>query len=479
MAITVFIDGVEKTSLVRFPSISITQELHTRSLASLQLVSESPAESFYRPNIGEPILIKVDGTTIFAGTIDRLKEFREKALSKVLYIDIECVSWEQILDRHLIADAYENQTLADIVNDIRTTDLAGEGLTDADIQTGPTIEKAVFNYQSATEVFNELAQLTGYEWWIDVDKGIHFVQNGTSMAPVSLDSTARFETLTISQDRGDYRNVQYIKAGKDVTDTQADSFLGDTENRTFTLKFPVASVSSITVNMVAKTFGVRGVEGEGTKNFYYQIDDPRITQDSGDTALSGSDTLEVTYQGFIPLLIIAREQTEIDDRQTIEGGSGIYENVEDRQEINAATFAYDLANGILRRKGLIPIVLEYETTDLGLRAGQLLPVSLSAHGLSGNYLISRVEFEMLGTLDHAFRYRIEAMTGEALGGWAEFWMKLAKQGRKFTHRENEVVTPVIYNQEEMEVTETFSTTEISDPCAYVDVSEVGLSQVCA
>lgn len=479
MAITVLIDAIDRTSLVRFPSISLTQELHTRSLATLQLVSESPTEAFFRPNIGEPLLIKVDGTTIFAGTIDRLSEHREKALGKVLYIDVECVSWEQILDRHLIADSYENQTLAQIVNDIRTTDLDGEGLTDADIQTGPTIEKAVFNYQSATEVFNELAQLTGYEWWIDVDKGIHFVQNGTSMAPIDLDGTDKFEELTIVQERSDYRNVQYIKAGKDVTDEQVDSFLGDTENRTFTLKFPVASVTSITVNMVAKTFGVRGVEGEGSKNFYYQVDDPRITQDTNDTELSGSDTLEITYRGFIPLLIIAREQSEIDDRQAIEGGSGIYENVEDRQEINAATFAYDLANGILRRKGLIPIVLEFETTELGLRAGQLLTVNLPAHGLSGDYLISRVEFSMIGTLDHAFRYRIEAMTGEALGGWAEFWMKLAKQGRKFTHRENEVVTPVIYNQEEMEVTETFSATEVADPCAYVDVSEIGLSQICA
>ena len=478
MALTITIDAVDKSSLVRYSTISISQELHTRTLAKFDLVSESSSLSFYRPLVGEVVKITFNGDLIFAGTIERIQEMREKGLIDVLYMQIECVSWEQILDRHLVAKAYDTQTLHDIVEDIRADELSGEAITKADVQTGPTLSKAVFNYSSVTEVFNELAEVSGWEWWIDVDKGLHFVPEGTSTAPMDLDSDNLYLDLTVTRERGDYRNVQYVRAGLDVTDERTETFVGDGENITFNTAYPVASITSIKVDAVAQTFGIRGVEAEGEKEWYYQLDNTQITQDQNETVLD-TNILEVVYTGYFPLLIFTNDSAEIAARAAIEGGTGEYEAVEDREEIKVAAFAYDLANGLLRRKGIIPNVINFRTTEVGFRAGQLLTIDLPAYDLDGDYLISRVEFDEIGTNPVEFAYQIECLDGEALGGWAEFWMGLAKKGRRFTIRENEVAGPLIYNTEPIDIAVTFTEAQDSTPCCTIDVDEWGWSEVCA
>jgi len=433
MAVTLSIAGVDRTSLLQVNTLSISDELNSRNTCDFVLADETGS---YRPAVGEEVIITENGTRRFAGTIDDKQEYVLPS-TNTLKIRVTCVDYNQICDRHLVARVYENQALGDIVHDIVAQDLAGEGITTNNVQDGPVITKAVFNYMTVAEAFNELAELTGYAWYIDYNKDLHFFSRETNTAPFSLSDTSNnFRYMTVRQTRGQYRNKQYIRAGQDITDLRTEQFVGDGANKTFVLAFPVAKQPTITVNGVSKTVGIRGVHTNGY-DFYWSKGEKEITQDDAASALTSSDTLEVTYQGFFPIILVAQADQEIDDRKATEGGTGIYEAIEDDPNIDSQNLAQQRADGLLRKFGRIPRIVEFETDEGGLAAGQLISIDVTDYNLSGQFLIDSVQAN--DVKGQFLRYRVRALDGETLGGWPEFFKKLAQAGRKFVIRENEVL----------------------------------------
>jgi hypothetical protein len=74
-------------------------------------------------------------------------------------------------------------------------------------------------------------------------------------------------------------------------------------------------------------------------------------------------------------------------------------------------------------------VVRFETDAPGLRPGQLLPVDIPAAGLGDNYLVESVSMrDVQGAVN---RYQVTAVSGDALGGWLEWFSALARQAQKF------------------------------------------------
>ncbi len=432
MATVLTIGGVDKTGLLQVNTLRISDNLNSRNTCDFTLLDPTGA---YRPSVGQEVIVTDGGTRRFAGTIDEVQE--EQPLgTTALVLQCQCVDYNQIADRHLVARVYENQTIGAIVRDIVMQDLAGEGVTTTKVQDGPTITKAVFNYMSVAEAFNSLAELTGYAWNLDYNKDLHFFARETYVAPFSLsDTSANFRNMTVRQTREQYRNRQYIRAGQDITDPRTESFVGDGASKTFVLAFPVALVPIVTVNGASKTVGIRSLDTG--KDWYWSKGEKEITQDDAAAALASTDTLAVTYQGLFPIILASQADAEISSRATTEGGTGVYEAIEDDQSIDSQTLATQKADGLLRRFGRIPRIVEFETDTGGLVAGQLITINVTAHNLSSQFLIDSVQAQdMAGQF---LRYRVRALDGERLGGWVEFFQKLAQAGRKFVIRENEVL----------------------------------------
>jgi hypothetical protein len=76
----------------------------------------------------------------------------------------------------------------------------------------------------------------------------------------------------------------------------------------------------------------------------------------------------------------------------------------------------------------------------------------------------------------AFSYEVQAVGGQALGGWAEFFRNLSRAGKKFRHRENEVAGPLLLFTEDVTVGETFTVTQDATPTGIIDVDEWGRCQ---
>jgi hypothetical protein len=139
---------------------------------------------------------------------------------------------------------------------------------------------------------------------------------------------------------------------------------------------------------------------------------------------------------------------EILARRALEGGTGVYEAIADDPAINVQNVAVTKALAYLRKHGVIPQVVRFETDAPGLRPGQLLPVDIPAAGLGDNYLVESVSMrDMQGAVN---RYTVTAVSGDALGGWLEWFSALARQAQKF----------VLYDEDQVGMLKTVAETVV-------------------
>jgi len=427
------IGGVDKTANVLYGSLKISDAINSRSTASVDIIDPTGA---YRPDVGAVVEVYDGATLVFAGTIDDLPEEKLSGASGVAYRGVPIVDYTQIADRKLVAESYENELAGDIVTDIITKYLADEGITAGDVQNGVTVSKAVFNYMTASECFDDLSELTGFQWSIKSDKTLDFFDRA-SYAGTAITESSDIWDVRVSRSRENYRNRQYLRAGQDIALPETRTFKGDGALQTFTVPLPIALAPTITKNGAAQTVGIRGLDTG--KDWYWQKNDKNISQDTGSTKLISTDTLSVTYEGYFPIMVVSDDQSQIAARKAIEGGAGIYESIADKSSIDTQTAALEYSAGLLRRYATIRKSITLKTT-VEFSAGQIISVTLPTHGISEDMLVESVRITTRGTgAAMQLVYDVKLSSGESFGGWVNFFKKLAEKTASFSIRENEIL----------------------------------------
>jgi hypothetical protein len=411
-------------------SLTITDKLNERTNCSFSIYEPS-----FEVTKGMDVLITQDGNTIFAGKVFKAKV--EGYFDKT--VNITSVDYSSMLDKRLIAEAYENTLAGDIVKDFINKYFSEEGIIEGTIQDGPTISKAVFNYEDGNTSLNYIADLIGYYWEIDKDKKLNFFDKSTYIAPFNITySSNNYKDLKSEEDSSQYRNRQYTRGGTALSTTQTRTFKGDRETQTWAVDLPIAEVPTISVNSTFKTVGIRGVETG--KDFYWQKNDKSISQDSTGTKLTDTDVLTIEFKGYYPVIVVADNASEIESRKSIEGGSGIYENVTEEKNLDNQDAALQYTDGLLEKYGFIPKVVNFNTTEDGLKAGQLINIEHTKQNISGSFLIEKVTSRADGSL---MLYSIKCLDGNNIGGWENFFKRLVKKQEKLTIRENEIVLKLL------------------------------------
>ncbi|TYQ17701.1 UNVERIFIED_CONTAM: hypothetical protein Cloal_0061 [Acetivibrio alkalicellulosi] len=91
-------------------------------------------------------------------------------------------------------------------------------------------------------------------------------------------------------------------------------------------------------------------------------------------------------------IIVKQNDTEISARAAVEGGTGIYGEVQENSNVQERSDSENLADELLFRYGShIPATLSFKTNTPGFDAGQRLYVELPSYGASGSYLIEQVD----------------------------------------------------------------------------------------
>jgi hypothetical protein len=119
-------------------------------------------------------------------------------------------------------------------------------------------------------------------------------------------------------------------------------------------------------------------------------------------------------------------------RKAAEGGSGIWEAIEEQRNIASVETLQAIAQGRLRQFGSSALKISLETDSPGFAPGQRASVSISAFGLNGSYLIERCEHQWLATAaGDLLRTRLHLTASEPYGmpiGYIEKLVEMARIG---------------------------------------------------
>jgi hypothetical protein len=501
MAVAVIVGGLDVTNFVEAGSLQWENQVNGRGQLTVRFCVENdlengtaigggtpvglffaitapsgfiPAGPEWRPDDGAELFVIEDGVRLFGGNLIDPQEASSPG-GELLFIDGTAIEFSAICDRRLVARSYTNQTLKQIVLDIVAQDMGDEEIDTSAVQDGPVIKKAKWNWESATQAFNDLAELTGMSWWIDQNKVLHFCDRASIPGAPLNNLAIRNGSLTVRKDRQNYRNHQVLRAGAGLTDPRTERFFGDGKRQTFNVSYKMGTEPVVTVNGVAKTVGIRQVETG--KDWYWNKNVTELSQETASTPLTASDTLAVTYQGLFPIIISAQRGPEVESRRGIEGGSGRYSRVEERASIETVDAAIGATQAILDRYGTIGTSIACYTDVSGFSPGQLCPVDFPQHGLTGDYLVESIHAEWAPGAD-SIRYSVNAISGDTFGSWQAYFRRLLRIGRQFVINENEVVVGLQEFDDAMTVSDALVESS-GYPVFRVGTARVGFSVVRA
>ncbi len=109
--------------------------------------------------------------------------------------------------------------------------------TTTNVSNGPTISEIAFDYVQVSDAITKIAEICGYEWYVDYDKDVYFFFRTDYPAPFQLDDDqANYKDLIISTDISQIRNRVYVKSSA-IKDTFGEVFIGDGATTSWTCKF--------------------------------------------------------------------------------------------------------------------------------------------------------------------------------------------------------------------------------------------------
>ena len=418
MSLIVKINGTQV--IAEKDSLDIEKRLEERSTASFNVIDMDGTGAYVR---GMPIGIYDGAVLIFGGFIDTPDRVRLFPSGGLLH-SITCMDNTYAADKRLVVNSYQNKTAGYIVEDIFNQYLAPEGITKGVIQAGPTVSEAIFNYVKVSEVYAAIKELSGtFTWFINESKQLYFIDRSTYSAPWNLDEVNHRPVKgspKLSEGNSLYRNFQYIWGGTDITSLQTSNFVGDGNNKAFVLGYPLSKAPTVTDNSVSKTVGIKGIETG--KDYYWTKGDSAIYAQV--TPLSGHN-IQVQYYGQYPLITASLNSDAIVARKTIEGGTGIVEDIVREAFHESKESSRQSAQAKLTQYCQDAEKFTYQTYESGLSPGQLQPVTYSPFGFSTHeMLIESVKI----TADGDFiLYDISCITGPLMGSWSKFFNRLLKR----------------------------------------------------
>ena len=391
--------------------------------------------------------VSSESRVAFSGYVEDAEQ-EEPSLS-VRFHTITAVDHHYLADKRLVARSYEMLEASEIVKNLYIRYLKDEGVVLGNIDLGPVIDRVVFSYVTVAEAIDEMAERAGFWWYITPGKVLEFRRRDSFQAPWTLTDAdvSRNPAPKLRHAAPDYRNTQWVRNVKDLTDVLTERFRGDGEQRTFNVAYDLATAptirkfgSGILGSGQPQTVGVRGVDDDA--DWFWSRASTSISQGSGRDVLGAGDVLQVTYTGQFDIVVKSEDQIAIADRQNVEGGTGIVEmSVSDRR-IEGRHRAFNLAASKLEQFGVMGRTLTFTTRRSGLRPGMLLTVETVGlfpdlrqrisdvfnirFGEDGRGQLLVVGVSVFDVDGVELRYTVTAVEGPQEESWAKFFGRLYK-----------------------------------------------------
>lgn len=443
---TVYIGGVAlntPTNFVLAGSLQIGLSVGRKSQARFAVHTDT--NTFFK-QFQFVAIVDNTGTLIFSGYITS-PSAQKPGFQNSLIWSISCIGREFLAKKRVVQKSYTNQTCGSIARDIFDTILQPEGAYAALIYDGPTISDSQIIpftidgnvllpqknfFCKASDALDQLvteASASGVPYYnaIDQNAGVYFAPYGAVTGP-TIDDTLIDQNQnppTITWANPNYRNGQYETGGVAQTSTQTEARKGDSNTTSWPMSFDLASAPTINVDGASKTVGIKGVDSG--KDFYWQQGSPDIVQDSGATKLTSSNTLNVSYIGQYPNTSLVYNAAQIAYQASVDGTSGIIEEIDTDQTLTSASNALSKASNLLTRMAQQGGQLVFTTRQSGFLPGQFCPANMPYFNLiSTSMLIETVTItDSVDGLN--IWYQVTAIVGPYDTTYVDFFSKLLAQ----------------------------------------------------
>lgn len=382
---------------------------------------------------GLEVIFLIDGVISFKGIINNIRPY--ETMPNYLYYDITCCTFEKLLQKRKVAKVFTGSTAKTIITWIIDNILYEEGITAGIIQDGPTFDTVVFNYSTCEEALNKI-QLSspGYNWNIDFDKKINFIERNTIKSTYTIDNNFIHSGFTPDITLDEYRNIQYIEGGQSETSLQSDYYPApapDGISRDFIVKFPISRQPEIYISIGGGGFVQVPAADIGTnydtgKKWYWSYGSDKITQDTSEAVLTAADNIKVNYYGLRDIRLKYDDNTEIATRSVIDGNSGKYEEIIQNKDIVTPAAAVDYAKGLISKykdQKPIDLILEYSIYDFDIN--MLVYVNKPLFGIADWYLIESIK--AIQSNPEKVKYTVKLLSGDMVGGWDDYFKQLLTQ----------------------------------------------------
>lgn len=431
---------------------------------------------------GEDVFVYDGATKIWGGTVEKYDEVDiTVGETTTLRWTYRCVDFSELASRRIVIGLPTSLTAGAAATSIVSNYLTLEGVTAGTIEDGALLDFISWNYIPAEMALDELAEISGFYWNIDKDKALHFRSISSNAAAWDISNSSRpYRNIRFSESRSNFATRVYLRAGSQVGDNNiTETQYGDGAKRAFAVGNEIGETPTVEVDtgggFASQTVGVNGV---GTSSqWYYNIGTNVIVQDSGETLLTSTDRVKITYKARFPIIVSAVNDEAETARAAAESGSGVYEMVMDALDVTEAEEAELKAKALLDQYSSARLTVSYTTDTTGLAAGMSQLINLTEHGINAYFLLERVSAAMLD--DGTLRYNVEGAATQTVAGWS-YWKQKTRQDRKFVIRDNETLVVLKTPQDDMTfadapstATTTGSGTTVGAADAYVELIDVG------
>jgi len=388
----------------------------------------------YTPALTHVVQILDDGgNKLFEGKITRITKTVEGR--DTLVYNIECMDYTIDLDRELVAETYEDMTVEDIINDSITDNTAG--FTINNVSCNIPVDYIAFNYEEVSKCIQRLAELVGYEWYVDYDSDIHFFARGDETAPFNLDDTSGnyiYRSLVLEENYESLRNSIIVRGstytGSSIV-TRHTSITEGEETADTHEKF--AELPSVFVNGVEQTVGLDHVNDPDDYDCLWNYGQ-KLIKWREDNMPALLDEITIKGRPEIPVILTVEDAASIAtygrrEFLIIDKTIKTKEAANDRASAEIEAYKDALEEG------------SFETYQGGLHSGQQINVASVTRGENTDFIIKQVRTKMRSP--GKFTHYVKLVTERTMG-IIEFLQKQLREGdRKIEQPSDELIARLV------------------------------------
>jgi hypothetical protein len=293
------------------------------------------------------------------------------------------------------------------------------------------LERITFNGVSCAEAMQTCCERSGFTWFVSEEKKLYFLERATYPAAWNIVTGAEIllnPLPVITYGNPEYRNVQYLQSSNAETSERTEPIGCDGKNQTFTVGFPIAKEPTITLNSVAQTVGIKGVDVSGY-DFYWNEGENTIFQDQAGTVPTASDDLEITYIGYYKLITKVTQSAEVTRQRLAQGfGTGKIEKSYKDISLKSQSTALEAAKAKLAHYATVGIQIEYDTMAGGLSVGTMQNVALPILGFAATDML--IYSMVISWPDAVTTRTIQVCQGPVNDSWQNLFCGIVQEMKK-------------------------------------------------